>query len=59
MKITKGLEFMKIYEIATGHGEIIITKKEKRGSYIVCRMFDCDGKAKREATKMVALLNKN
>lgn len=46
-----------MYELTKGHGEIIITKKEKRGSYIVCRMFDDDKKAERIAKEIVKRMN--
>jgi len=52
MKIDK-----KIYEVKKGHGEILITKQEKRGSYIVCRMFDDDKKAQKIANEIVNKMN--
>ena len=52
MKIDK-----KIYEVKRGHGEILITKQEKRGSYIVCRMFDDDKKAQKIANEIANKMN--
>ena len=47
----------KIYEVKKGHGEILITKQEKSGSYIVCRMFDDDKKAQKIANEIVNKMN--
>ena len=47
-----------MYELKKGHEEWLITKQEKRGSYIVCRMFDYDKKAERIAKEIVKRMNK-